>query len=415
METEIIKSSETTIQNPQPKQNFLKRVEVFLREIFAILFWCYGLTEIFVFNIDTLVIEKIAPSYTGLLNFKLFIFLVIVATFWLFFGNKTTSTWFFYTLFYPIILIFWKIPSYVFKQKSWTLAFALINSIISFFKSAKFNFISASFFFASFVVIFISSNKYLLSISVIFLSIITFLFYVRKFWFAVRSSDIFNSHIKFFKQIRKFGSDSFVLEKEIRDLSIAEMNEQQVQKRTEKIQFSVLFNRICLFSAKKLRDYQNSGLQFVPLVFTILSLIIFTAIAFTGINYGVFKIDPSIFNFTHSPTLFTFFYYSFRALVFNDIPELVPTAQLSQSILMVEEFTALILVAIFITLYFSVKSEKKSAELEKAINEIEAEGESMECFIRDEYKFANITDALEHLQKLKSNMLSIILWLSKGL
>ena len=51
---------------------------------------------------------------------------------WLFAKNKDIGLWLAFTVFYPAILIFWRIPVFLYKQESWILAFALINAIIYF-------------------------------------------------------------------------------------------------------------------------------------------------------------------------------------------------------------------------------------------------------------------------------------------
>jgi hypothetical protein len=48
-----------------------------------------------------------------------------------------------------------------------------------------------------------------------------------------------------------------------------------------------------------------------------------------------------------------------------------------------------------------------------AIGDIEAEGESMETFIKHEYKMNSVEDALTELEKLKSGMLKLIYFLSQ--
>lgn len=82
---------------------------------------------------------------------------------------------------------------------------------------------------------------------------------------------------------------------------------------------------------------------------------------------------------------------------------------------MLESFLAIALSFIFVTLYLSIKSKKNATELEEIIKNIEEEGKSMENFIKEEYSLNSIFDALEQLQKLKGNMVSLLVYLSRGL
>ena len=171
---------------------------------------------------------------------------------------------------------------------------------------------------------------------------------------------------------------------------------------------SVLFNRVCLFAARKLRDYQNSGLNIVSYVLTILMLIVLTIFSFAAINYGLFKIDANLFGYSVAPTFFTFFYYSFNNLLFNSIREIAPTMPISQTASMIESFFALFLVVIFVSLLLSVRSQRHAEELNEVIKGIEGQGKDMEGFIKDEYKINSIDDAMAELEKLKAGMAKFI-------
>jgi len=143
------------------------------------------------------------PRWDWILDLKLFVLIGLAIVFWVSFGNKNTLKWFLYILFYPIILVFVRIPWLVFKQRSWTLAFAVINSIISGVRSIKYNFISTGLFLVALAIIFAFDNKYSISVAGTLLLLIVVTAYVRKLWIAVRPSGIFELHVKLF---RWFGS-----------------------------------------------------------------------------------------------------------------------------------------------------------------------------------------------------------------
>ena len=81
----------------------------------------------------------------------------------------------------------------------------------------------------------------------------------------------------------------------------------------------------------------------------------------------------------HQAKFFTFFYYSFNNLLFNSIQEIVAVMPMSQMISMIESMFALILVAIFISLILSVKSQRLTDELNQAINNLEKQGGKMDA------------------------------------
>lgn len=386
-----------------------------IREIISITFWSYALIKLFIYDIDTFLIGKYLPAHSWLLNLKFFIIIGLLAVIWLITKNKYILSWSAYILFYPLIILLWKIPFFVFKQQNWVLTFAFINAIISFFRSIKYNFITSALFLVSLAIVFSFSDERLLWFAVTVILVLLIITYVSRFILVFKPSSIFQIHIKIFSAIRKHGTSSFSLDENIKNLPLESLDQKQLEKWITNLQMSVLFNRLCLFAARKLTDYQNSGLNVISYVLTILLLVILTIISFASINYGLYKIGSNFFEFNSIPTFFTFFYYSFNNLLFNSVQELTPIAQMSQSMSMVESFFSLFLIAIFVSLLLSVRSQRHTEELKDVIKGIEEEGRSMEQFIKTEYKFKNIEDAIAELEKLKAGLINFIYQISKNI
>ncbi len=342
-----------------------------MREIIVALLWVYIILKLFIFDIDIFLAERFFPNYIWILNFKFFILIGVVATIWLITKNKHILLWAFYILFYPAIILLWKIPFFILKQKSWVFAFAVINAVISFFKSIKYNFIASSFFLISLALIFGFSDHRLLWPAILALFVVLAATYINRFILVFKPSNIFYVYIKIFSGIRKNASSSFALDESIKNLPVQNLDQKQLEKWTVNLQTAVLFNRVCLFAAKKLRDYQNSGLNIVSYVLTILLLVLLTIFSFAAINFGLYKIDPTLFVVSANPTFFTSFYYSFNNLLFNSIEEVIPQMPISQSVSMIESFFALFLIVIFVSLLLSVRSQRHTEELNEAIKDIE--------------------------------------------
>lgn len=400
------------------KNGFIYNMSLIIRHILAILIWSYTLIKLFVFDVDVVIVTKFFPEHLEILNYKLFLFIAILAIIVLTIKNKRVISWLLYIIFYPIILIFWKIPFFIFKQKSWTLAFAFINAVISFFKSIRYTLIVSSLYIIFSAIIVISSNGIILWIATLAILLITLVTYARRFIFIFKPSSVFQFYSLIFSKIKKFGSTSasiFMLDEKIKNKPYAELDNKQMEVWVANLQTSVLYNRVCLFVAKKLRDYQTSRLNIVYYVFGILGLIISTVLSFSFINYGIYKINAHQFYFENIPTYFTFFYYSFNNLLFSSIKEISSVLPISQAISMIESFLSLALIGIFVTLLFSVKGEKHIEELNIAIADIENQGVEMEGFIKDEYKILDIDEAMSELKKLKAGMIKFIYIISDNL
>ncbi len=402
------KNTQQSIPQKGKTQKFLSSA---FREILAIFIWGYVVTKLFVFDIDIFLLETFSPKYIWIVQYKFFILLGIAAIIWLTTKNIQIILWSLFILFYPLIIFIWKIPVLIYKIGNWNLAFAYIDSIVSFIKSFKVSFIITSFFLVSTAITLATANKITLWFSIIVMFLILLIVYLQRISLAIKPSGIYQTYVTFFSRAGKTVRDIYgqaILDENSVKLPVERMEEKQIEKWTTNLQQLVLFNRLCLFISKGLKSYRESGINLVSLIISILFLALYTVFSFALINFGLYKIDSNLYSFTHAPTFFTFFYYSFNLLLLNSIQEITAVLPLSQTVLMVESFYGLFLVAIFISLIFSVKSQKYTDELNEAIKDLTEEGLRIEQHIKEQYDLDNISAALEALQKVKA---SIVDWL----
>jgi hypothetical protein len=317
----------------------------------------------------------------------------------------------FYIVFYPLIVLLWKIPRFVWKQKSWLLAFALVNAAISFFYSFKRDFIAGTLFLICTILIVTVDNQYVLfGASFLLLMIVAFAYYAA-FLKAFKPSAVFVTYTKVFPAVRA----SIKIDGSLRNLPVASMTPQQIELRTNSLQNVVLFNRGCLFISKKLRNYQRSGVNVVSYVFGLLFLLIVTIVAFGLINYATFKIDPTLYQFTYShPSLFAFIYYS-AGSVFYTANGLVPVESASQAIQLVEFLCGVLLVVILVTVIVALRNEKYSQELENVISSVEREGNAVKSVLQSDFDFDSIDAAIAALQQAKAGLAAFIIYLTNNL
>ncbi len=403
----VIQSGETSkeivLQPPKRNKGVIEYSLALFREIIAALFWIYLVVKVFIFDFDIYLLERFSPDYAWLLNYKFFILIGTVATILLVTRDRQILLWALYIFLYPAIFFLWKIPIFIFRQRSWTLAFAFFDAGISFFESFKFGFITAAFFLASVAIVFSSSNEILLWLSSTVLLVVLSVVYIHSFILVFKPSGLYQLvHNKFFSDMGERIWSSFAMDANMASLPVENLDQKQLEKWSTNLQILVLHNRIFLFGARKLRDYQNSGLIVIPSVQTILVLIATTVFSFAAVNFGLYKINHGFFAFSAPPTFFTFFYYSFSHLMFGSIQDIIPTMTISQTASMIESFFALFLVMIFVSLLLSFGSQRHTDELNEVIRNLEEQAAGMENHIRDEYKVNNIEDAMAALEKIKS-------------
>ena len=388
-------------------------LEKTFRESLAILFWVYLVVKVFVYDLDIYIVNNLLPNYKWLLNYKFFIIIGLFAVFIVFMDRRKAFIWCFYIIFYPAIILFWKVPYLVYKHISWILVIEVINFAIGFFKSFRFNFATHTIFLIALTAIYIFSDLRIMWIFILTILCLLLIIYIYRFFLVFKTPNIFQVYRKIFYGLTEHGISIYSLGDDIKSLPIENYNEQQLKKWSSNLVGLLLFNRLSLYMSKKLRDYQNSKISYIYSILTTLYLISLTVISFTFINYGLFKISNEYFKITEKPTLFIYLYYSFNNLFFNSIPEIVPINFFSRTALMIEYGFALMLIGIFLSILISVQNQKHSDELEKVIEDIEKQGKLLECFIQDEYHFRNYDDAISGLARFDEGSASIIIKLSK--
>lgn len=200
------------------KEKKTVRMKMFkvVRELCTTFFWIYVLVKLFVFDIDYYLMEKIFPNHMYILNYKFIIIIGIIAVFWLFMKNKKVIPFILYIVFFPIILFLWKIPYFIFRQKSWTVAIAFINSIISFFINIKFNFIASVLYITSLFMILIFSNTIILWLCIIILSCILLIIYVQSLISIFVSSRVHRFYFNFLNLAKKNKYKALRLDEELK-------------------------------------------------------------------------------------------------------------------------------------------------------------------------------------------------------
>src|SRR5260221_7871211 len=372
----------TPQEKPKSKELFLS----YVRNILATIFWLYVILKLFIFDLDTYLIKDYFPGAQWIINFKFFLFLGVITLFWVFTKNINVLGWFLFIIFYPIIILFYKIPVLIFKTKSWAIAIAFVNTIISFFSSLKYNFFIFSLSAISFCLLFSLDAPQVIYTLIIVLLIILVVIYIHRFLTIFMSSSLYKIQVKGVNFLIKNTEQLSTMDEEIRNLPVTQMNQVQLQKWTNNLQFAIILNRGCFFLSSKLQEYQKSNLNIIFYLLNLFILFFITIFFLGGINYALFKLDHSAFTVTANPNFFDFIYYSFNTIFLSSIPEIIASNWTSHSLRMVEIIFSFLLISIFTVLIFNIKSKKHQDELDNIINELKTQGEKIESRVRSEFK-----------------------------
>jgi hypothetical protein len=414
---EITPAGEPQITPPpvlKPAPTFRVRVLKTVRRLSAIAVWLYLVTKIFIFDIDTYLVQKYAPSLTWVLDYKFFFYIGLLGIVAALFRKWQVIIFIGYVMFYPILLILWILPYAIFKSRSWIVAIAIINSVIRFFSNFRTNAIMAGVFVLSALLIFMGEKQYVLIAATSVMGAFVIAMYVLAVLAVFRPDPAFRMYSKACTATKNHMIKTNALG-ELALLPIDQFSELQLQKRRANIDMTVFGNRLFLFVASKFRLYQSSKISLLAGIFRCFWLVMMCVISFVCINYGIFKIDRYQYNPDTVPSMFVLIYYSFKTFISNSVVDLSPVGRLAEIASIAENVCGLFTLTIFVGTLFTQKNARQTKEIDDAVSQIELDAQFMERFLRSEFRVNNIEDAIAEMEKLKAGMLGIVSWLSRSI
>ena len=117
----------------------------------------------------------------------------------------------------------------------------------------------------------------------------------------------------------------------------------------------------------------------------------------------IIKLDVNQFSVMGYGGVFDFVYYSLlHIFTFGGTPEITPVGDSSRAVSMLEQFFAILLLFILVSLFISVKGEKYKEELERTIAGTVRTGGKLETLIINDYHLST-DQALEEIKKIEGN------------
>src|SRR5450759_2530702 len=108
------------------------------RELTAIAFWIYVVTKVFFFDVDYWLLSRFSPHLRWLVDYRFLWFVLALALVVLLASPLRAMGLVLYVMFYPFVLVFWRLPWLLMRLKRWTLTLALVAGVVSLARSLKF-------------------------------------------------------------------------------------------------------------------------------------------------------------------------------------------------------------------------------------------------------------------------------------
>lgn len=362
-----------------------------LTDLIATTIWIYVLLKMLVFDVDLYVVSKYFPALHWLVDLKSIIFLSFISIIGLFLWRWDTLFVIAYIVFFPLIVLFWKIPMLFVKlkfYKSWVFWIILFNSVVVFIKNLRYYIWSISLGIVSLVLVYLSGNLFLIIPSAICLSTLLAidLFKLVKGtfqqdWFLTILMKVINvigsAYSNPVAEARKLAKPTKLDDSNTTQIVVLE--NQDLQNVTAKIQVGIIATRVLYLVAYKLQQYRQLQLC---LIFNFLSfgkIIILSIITFTSVNYTLLKIDPAMFSYNHYPSVIAMALYSLSGFAFSDGAGISPNVDASYLFRIISGlYGAFFIGTFFVNIIITARNSREDIQLKHAVNELRNRAKSQE-------------------------------------
>ncbi|MEK6251650.1 MAG: hypothetical protein AABM43_06870 [Actinomycetota bacterium] len=411
---EIVREAESgdgTNAEPWQKPDWLKawqRRRPYIDALASVL-WLYIILKAFVSDVDREIAKAVGAE--SLADYRFFFFLAIVALVALLVRRpRRVFIALAYIAFFPLVLVFFRLPIALVKTKSW-IAFLTATNVVS---AVVLNLRSLILGFAAgalgTLVIVISSWHALLMMGAITIAALLGVSYWRTIKFSLRPARFLQMQQRAIQRIVDGdGLRQLVAVNEaLRSEQIERFDEEQQQTFVNKLGTSVLAHRCLYLWAYELDRYRRSG---VPVLFNLLAyvgLLAQTVFSLTLINYAVYKIDGAAFSFVHTPSIWVFARYSISSLYGSEIAALQPQSDLA-NILVVLSFLAgvILLAGGAYSVFMGVRARTNDAAAQETIDRIRAQGRRLAELHKEEYE-VSVDEAAQRLEDLRFALMGLI-------
>lgn len=373
-----------------------------LKHILFSSIWVIGLA-ILIFRMDLYLSNFLPVNSQWIIRIIPFIFLIILLII------MFLSKWY-YNLalfFYPILIVFWFIPKFILTKGKIFLLSNYLGSIFRTIKRFKIHVLYFCLFLITPFLLAITNSNIIRIISIVVFSF----FYYRYLYRYIRKSfyppALFGADIeKAIDEIITSSEKGMFLVKAIEDQKEDEKLSDD-DKQKAKLNKLIFVNFFISFFKESLSGFNIKKSFVISWTYQLIVFFIITLLFYTFINFELFIIDNQSFKVLVIPSLFDFFYYTIKTVVFGNINDVIPVSVVAK----ISEILSFLTMGVFIltivtSIIFSLRQDRLEVNLKKATELCTCQNNIIKQYILDKYN-ADIQTIINESENIKSSIVNI--------
>ncbi|WP_135457038.1 hypothetical protein [Mycobacterium sp. DL99] len=293
--------------------------------------WCFGLSKVFFFDFDVFIANKLGSPWNHFVQFRWLVALLAVAV--ILVATKKSVFVLLYVIFFPLIIMFWKIPRLLMWFRSWNLLLALSTLCISVFSHFRWRFFIRAFEILVVVTAIASDSPRVAAVCAMLLSLALVYHYVQTIVGGVRASKFLGYQQKFVRTVTSRSRiEPLQIGDELRSDEVERFNKEQLTKFTNSITIGLFTLKLMAFYSDLLQQYRRSYALIFLNVLSYIWLLLQSIILLTMINRSVYIAAPGQYEVSGSSSIVGFLFYSVTSLYGNTIAQIVAVGDIALSI-----------------------------------------------------------------------------------
>jgi hypothetical protein len=382
----------------------------------APLAWLYVFLKLFVTDIDRTAIESFAPDYAWISDFRVVFFAMLTFSIGLFFWRRLTVILVLYGIFWPVIVIAWKIPTWIYRRKSWLLAMSALNFVMWLALNLRFHILTKSLVLICVIIIWNTT----LALALIACGIVLSGALAWLLWQTILETFSEGAFLKTQKKVlfklsgSTWGTVRLGNITSVRTVNQTEaiLTEQQIGGLLTGISLDLAVNRILYFWSWRLQCYHQSQLSHLFNSVTYARLFLSTVMTAWLLNTVILKVDPAQFTFETYPGPIRVVAYSLSSLFLNDGGGMDANGDAAWLFRVISGIFGVLLLLTFVANFlFVLTRERDDRALKEAVNELRSRAREHDAAFRAQVE-VSVAEAEQRLEELNRGLAWLIRYIT---
>ncbi len=386
-------SSETPEREPKPEktrgERIMHRIIWLAIDTVASMIWVYAFLKLFVGDFDRWVVGSINPSLLWLIDYRFFFLLALFTVAVLVLRKAQYLLPVVYVLFFPLILIVWKIPRVYYRSGNWMLVLGTLQIAWSVLRSLRFAVVGFSLVVFSSLILRVSSWPFLLFGVATTMGLLWVYILGRAVVSAPRPSRFVKAQQTFVvRALSNENTRRAVLPgPELTHPSIVKYNKAQADNFVMKGSMGVALYGTGHVLADQLEKYRTSGISVVFSAASVVTLILQAVILLSIGNLALLRADPSQFELTGEVKFAGVVRYTFNSLFLSEIDAMQPVGVFATTLNILAGLSvAVIALVLVVSIVFGIRQSKDDENMRIAIDDMRKKSDEFARVLVEEYR-----------------------------